>query len=92
MTTKIITIRSSTSAPPEPFRNYDDISTRISIYPSYESVEKLMDWIVTLYDYAKKKNSFDLEDSIHEMMVKKENKKGFNMSLIESVAEKPLHE
>lgn len=51
-----------------------------------------MDWIITLYGYTKKKNTFELEDNIHEMMIQKENKKGFNMSLIESVAEKPLHE
>lgn len=51
-----------------------------------------MDWILTLYEFARKKTSFEMEDNIHEMMVKKENKKGFNISLIDSVAEKPLHE
>jgi hypothetical protein len=67
VTTKITTIRSSTSTPPEPFKSYDDLSSRISIrvinidiYPSYESVDKLMDWIITLYEYAKKKISFEL--------------------------------
>lgn len=96
---KVITIKSSASVPPEPFRTYDELSLRISklptkkgIYPSYESAHKLMDWIITLYEFAKRKNGFELEDNIHELMVKKENKKGFNMSLIDSVAEKPLHE
>lgn len=46
-----------------------------------------------MYAFAKVKGgSFELEDKIHELMIQKEKKKGFNMSLIESVSEKPLHE
>ena len=51
-----------------------------------------MDWTLQLYSYAKKKNVYDLEDKIYEWIREKENKGNFNMSLIESVSEKPLHE
>ncbi len=52
-----------------------------------------MDWLLNLYPYSKKKGgNYELEEKIQKMMAEKENKKGFNMSLIESVSEKPLHE
>lgn len=46
-----------------------------------------------MYAFSKVKGGgAELEDQIHGFMIDKENKKGFNMSLIESVSEKPLHE
>lgn len=62
------------------------------IEPIYEEATRIIDWIQQLYSYSKKKNVYDLEDKIYEWIREKENKVGFNMSLIESVSEKPLHE
>lgn len=97
---RVTSIRCSTTAPAEPYRHYDDLNIRVStilghsgIFASFENASKLLGWILSLYAFAKVKGGgFELEDQIHELMMQKENKKGFNMSLIKSVSEKPLHE
>ena len=61
------------------------------IEPAYEDATRIIDWIHQLYAYSKKKNVYDLEDKIYDWIKEKENKSSFNMSLIESVSEKPLH-
>lgn len=43
-----------------------------------------------LYENAKKKANYDLEDKIYIMIIEKYNKKQFNKALIESVSEKPM--
>jgi hypothetical protein len=62
------------------------------MYASYESPAKLMDWLELLFAYGKKKAAYDLEERIYDLIIEKENKQGFNMSLVDSVSEKPLHE
>lgn len=62
------------------------------VYPSYETPEKLMDWLSLLSAYGRKKTTYDLDEHIFELIKEKENKRGFNMSLIDSVTEKPLLE
>jgi hypothetical protein len=56
-----------------------------AVYPSYETPEKLMDWLALLYAYGKKKITYDLDERIYELIIEKENKREFNMSLIDSV-------
>ena len=51
-----------------------------------------MEWLSLLYAYGRKKVSYDLDEHIYELIIEKENKRGFNMSLIDSVTEKPLLE
>jgi hypothetical protein len=62
------------------------------IFPTYENVKNLQEWVTFLYEGSKKKNNYLLEDSIYSMIIDKFNKKSFNMSKIESVSEKPLLE
>lgn len=62
------------------------------IYPTYENVKNLQEWVTFLYEGSKKKNNYLLEESIYSMIIDKFNKKSFNMSKIDSVTEKPLTE
>lgn len=50
----------------------------------------LKEWIHFLFDSVREKNNYDVEDKIYSMITQKFNKKNFDMSLIKSVAEKPL--
>ena len=61
----------------------------IEMCPSYENVKNLQEWILFLYENINRKNNYDMEEKIYQMIIEKFNKKSFNMSLIESVSEKP---
>jgi lipopolysaccharide biosynthesis regulator YciM len=62
----------------------------IEIIPSYENVKNIQEWVTFLFENIKKKNIYDLEDKIYDMIIEKYNKKQFNKALIESVSEKPM--
>lgn len=64
----------------------------LAIYPTYENVKNLQEWVTFLFEGSKKKNNYLLEESIYRMIIDKFNKKSFNMSKIDSVSEKPLLE
>lgn len=74
-----------------PYIIFENISFTISLIPSFENVTQILNWIETLYDLSlKNEPGFDPDVEINQKIMEKENKKNFNMSLIESVTEKPL--
>jgi lipopolysaccharide biosynthesis regulator YciM len=83
-------IRAQANVAPEPFIVKEDLKEVVEIKPNYEKVKNLEEWIRFLYQSAKEKNNFDMEHKIYQMIIEKFNKKAFNMSLIDSVSEKPV--
>ena len=80
-----------TSGPPCPYILHENISYTISLIPSFDNVDPILKWIEILYDLSlKNEPGFDPDTEINKLIMMKENKKSFNMSLIESVSEKPL--
>ncbi len=55
-------------------------------------MSNITEWILTLFDYSRKKGVYDMEEQIQQLIVERFNKKAFNLSLLGSVAEKPILE
>lgn len=73
---RITTIKVIGNSPPEPFRIFEDISEKIGtffltkeIYPTYENVKNLQEWIVYLFENGKKKSNYDAEEKIYAMII-----------------------
>ena len=81
-----------TTGPPCPYITQENNSLTISLIPSFEkNISQILNWIEVLYELSlKNEPGFDPDIEINNMLMKRENKKNFNMSLIESVSEKPL--
>lgn len=80
-----------TTGPSCSYNIYDNVSLSISLIPSFENVTQILSWVETLYDLSiKNEPGFDPDIEINKMFMLKENKRNFNMSLIESVTEKSL--
>ena len=80
-----------TTGPPCPYVLIENVSLTISLIPSFENVSSILQWVETLYELSlKNEPGFDPDIEINKMIMTKENKRSFNMSLIESVSEKPL--
>lgn len=84
-------IEISTNGPPSPYVQHDNVEIEVSIIPSFENLKSILQWIEQLYDLSlKNEPGFDPDIEINKLIMQKENKKKFNMSLIESVTEKPI--
>lgn len=91
MFTSLRFVEIPTTGPPCPYILNENISITVSLIPSFENVSQILQWIEILYELSlKNEPGFDPDIEINNMIMHKENKKNFNMSLIESVSEKPL--
>ena len=90
MISRVTTIKATANSPPEAFKIYEDLRERVEITPAYEKIKNLREWIYFLFHTVREKNNYDMEEKIYEMIIEKFNKRTFDMSLIESVSEKPV--
>ena len=66
-TTRVTSIKVIPNSPPEAFKIFEDMNEKVckfylivEVYPTYENVKKLQDWINFLFENSRMKINYDL--------------------------------
>lgn len=77
--------------PLAPYKIHDATTLKVGISPQFDNPQSVLGWISELYETSLSLDpGFDPDIEINKMIMNKENKRKFDMRLLESVTEKPL--